>query len=438
MICSDKWLIGFVLLITCVSNTMAQKPDKYLEFSLEELAAVDVVKPLSPINVDSAYVVSGSTINLGYLLPIAGYPRFTKELINAANLAIGEINAQGGVLGKKLVLIPADIGATEEAVLKRANQLDEHFNTQLFIGPTSSDGLITLSDQLLSEKDVLVVAATATSPAISTLQDRGLIFRTCPSDAVQGKQAARFCYQQLKARKAAVLYQDNFYGRTLRNVFSEQFEEEGGEILNTINFNPMINLQNYDMTQKLDSLMSGRPDVIYVISLARTFSDISHQMADKALFTNRDKPVIVMSDGARGEDLAQQGNLSVLNGMFGFYLPFTGNRSFAGKFEKLYGQKPFSLASEYTYDIVYLLALAMLEAKSTDPVAVSKHLLTVSKEGIPITFSDFTKAEKLIGEGKDINYQGITGKLDFDDSGDVNERHFARWQLIDGKIRYIN
>ncbi|ELR69515.1 branched-chain amino acid ABC transporter [Fulvivirga imtechensis AK7] len=433
-----KWLMTITASISLTANAFAQQQERYLEFSLEELSAVDVVKPLLPLDVDSSAIISGNTVNLGYLLPMAGYPDFTKELINSAQLAIEEINKQGGVSGKKLFLVPADIGATEEFIVKRANRLIDNYNTHLFLGPTSSDGLINLSDQLLPKKDFMIVSPTATSPAVSALQDRGLIFRTCPSDAVQGKQAAAFCYSDLGSQKAAVLYHDNFYGRTLQETFAREFEEAGGMILNAVRINPHINIDDYDMGDKLDSLLMGKPDVIYVISLAKSFSAISHQMARKKVFSDGYRPVIVMSDGATGEDLAQMGNLEVLNGMYGFYLPFTGNEKFAAKYEQKYAQKPLSLAAEYTYDIVYLMALAVMNANSTDPLLVSLHLQMVATKGLPVTSENFSQAREFINSGKDVNYEGITGKLDFDRNGDVNERSFSRWQLVDGEIIYID
>ena len=433
-----KWLMIIASSCALVVNAYAQQQERYLEFSLEELSAVDVVKPLLPLEVDSSAIVSGNTVNLGYLLPMAGYPDFTKELINSAHLAIEEINKQGGVSGKKLFLVPADIGATEEFIVKRAKRLIENYNTHLFIGPTSSDGLINLSDQLLPKNDFMIISPTATSPAVSSLEDKGLIFRTCPSDAVQGKQAATFCYNDLGAQKAAVLYHDNFYGRTLQEAFSREFKATGGEILNAVKVNPHINIEDYDMGEKLDSLLMGKPDVIYVISLARNFSTISHQMAQKEVFSDDYRPAIVMSDGATGEDLAQMGNLEVLNGMYGFYLPFTGNENFADKYKQKYGQRPLSLAAEYTYDIVYLIALAVMNADTTEPLLVSQHLQKVAKKGVPVTNENFSQAQEFIISGKDVNYEGITGKLDFDNKGDVNERSFSRWQLVNGEIIYID
>ncbi|MTI23781.1 ABC transporter substrate-binding protein [Fulvivirga kasyanovii] len=382
-----RWMMCIAMICGCIMG-YGQTPDKYMEFSLEELAAVDVEKPLLPVEVDSAYVVSGKTVNIGYILPISGYPYFTKELINSANLAIQEINNKGGVLNKKLALIPADIGGTEDFILDRTKLLANKFNTQLFIGPTSSDGLISISEKILPKTDLMVVSPTATSPVITNLNDRGLIFRTCPSDAIQGEETAKFCYNELNAKTAAVLYQNNFYGSNLKDAFVKNFENEGGKVLNTVKFNPLINLEFYDMSNKLDSLFQGKADMVYVISLAKSFSIISDKIAKQDLITKDYHPIIVSSDGARGEDLAKQGNLSVLEGMYGLYLPFTGNKEFGKKYEKQYGTKPFSLAAEYTYDIIYMISLAILEGNSTDPEDVSTHLTSISKNGLPVTGED--------------------------------------------------
>lgn len=434
-----KWPgIVAVLIGVLTFHGQAQQPGKYLEFSLEELSAVDVVKPLMPVEVDSAYVVSGTTINLGFLLPIAGYPDYTTELINAARLAVDEINSSGGIRGKELALIPADIGGAEEFVIPRTTHLMENFHTNLFIGPTSSDAMINLAEQLLPQKNFSVVSITATSPAISTLDDQGNFFRTCPSDAIQGVQTAAFCRDQLKAKTAAVLYHDNFYGRNLRQVFSDEFTRLGGKIVGSVKVNPLINLEDYDMSDKLDSLLSGKPEVVYVISLAKNFSEISHQLAKKDLIQGKHKPVIVSSDGARGEDLVQTGNLSVLEGMYGYYLPFTGNKVFAEKYEKKYNKKPSALAAEYSYDIVYLMALAILKGNSAKPQEVATHLYSVSAGGTVVYPASFREAARLIDLGVDIDYKGISGDLDFDAYGDVNERKFALWQMVNGRVKYLD
>ncbi len=402
------------------------------ELSLDELLAIDVDKSSADIRFDPEVGLSGKTINLGMILPVSKFRDYSEELYYAARLAVTEINQAGGVLGKRLYLIPADDAADAGFAVEKAMILADSCEVRYVIGPTSSGRFTDVISKVALDRGVMVISPSATSDNITSLQDGGLGFRTSASDKLQGKVAADLAYSNLQKSTASVFYIDNDYGEGLGAEFSKNFERMGGKILARTSYSPLVDLDNYDVTEKLSEALKDRPEVLYMVSNDVDLQKISARMADMELFKDV-KPIIIGSDGARGPNLANNKG-KVLNGMYGTAVSTGDNQSFLEKFEKAYGWQPVNSEAGDAYDIVYLIALGLHQADSSDPREVSKLMVDLTSGGEKVNAEDWNKIKSLIRRGKDIDFQGTSGTLDFDENGDVKSRNFEIWRLGDSGI----
>ncbi|ELR73812.1 hypothetical protein C900_01422 [Fulvivirga imtechensis AK7] len=421
------------LATTCITLSLSAQDDGVQDLDIDELVAVDLNKSSLPIDVDSVKALSGSTINLGMLLPMSTLGGFSEEMIRAAQLAVDEINASGKIMDKELFLIPADEASEVAIAVDKAKQLIKHYNVSGIIGPTTSSSFIKIVNDVLPENPVLAISPTATSIEITELNDNDLAFRTAASDALQGKTAAIFSANNLGRKTAAIFYVDDVYGRGLAQEFKSNFINSGGKIVGEDRYSPLVNLEDYDVTPRLSKILESKPEVLYLISTLVGIINISHQIESAHLFESY-KPVIIGSDAVRSDQVMKNANIMALEGMYCTSFKSIQGTSFEQKFHTRYGVKPKSEETADAYDIVYLFALAMLEAQSTDAKILSRHLRSISSTGKKLTAKDIVEIRQLIEKGDDIDYEGLNSSLNFDLHGDVPDREYQIWQIVNGEF----
>ena len=159
-------------------------------------------------------------ITIGATLPPTGDAAvWGKNTQKGIELALAEINAAGGVLGRKLQVVYEDTQALAREGVSAYRKLVATRRLPVIIDDSVSS--VTLAMAPLAQKDNVVVLATAaTAPAI--MDARALIFRIWNSDAYEGEFATRYAYHDLKHRTASILLINNDYGKGLERVFESE------------------------------------------------------------------------------------------------------------------------------------------------------------------------------------------------------------------------
>lgn len=424
-------------LLTCILLSVTfisfgQDPD-LTDLSLEELLAVDLSSESLPIKVDANLALNGKTINIGLILPITKFKDFSEAIYNGARMAVSEINQSGGLLGKNLFLIPADDASATEFAIEKSKELIGKYKVKYIIGPTSSSRFIEVVDNVLVSADALIVSTSATAIELTTIKDRGLAFRTAASDALQGQAAASFAANNLQKKTAAIFYLDNVYGRGLTEEFRKSFEALGGKIISQEKYSPMVNLQSFDVTERLQMLMKTKPDILYIISNEVDMVNISKKLNNPDLY-KAGKPLFMGTDALKGKTLIESGDLSQLDGMYGTAKSALSDWAFIENYKNRYGKVPTYTEAADAYDIVYLMAISMLAANTDNVDEVAKQFSAISRGGKIVTAKDLQDIRKMLNDKLDINYTGISGEIDFDDNGDVTSADYEIWQIKDGKF----
>lgn len=430
-----KGSVWVALFVACFSPIALQAQEKGVDdLDLDELAAVDLEKSCLPTVVDTAVVFAENTINIGCILPFSKFPEVAKEFDNAAQLAVREVNEAGILSGRQLHVISTDDAGEEDFTLLKAQELLGKYHVKGFIGPTGSSRFIALYEKLLQKHPAVCISPSATSLEISELDDKGLGFRTAASDALQGKTAAIYAAKNLKKKTAAIFYIDNVHGQGLAKVFETNFKALGGQITGTAHYSPLVNLDSYNVTDKLAGILSSRPDVLYFATNNENLINISRQIAEKELF-NDYKPILIASEATRGNIVLEKAALDVLEGMYGTSVTKNHNTEFAKKYEREYGGIPSLVETADVYDIVFLFALALAKSEANDPEHLAKTLITISSGGEKVTANDLALIRQYLSEGTDMDYEGVNSSLNFDINGEIPDRHYQIWQLIDGRFK---
>ena len=365
----------------------------------------------------------GDQINIGLLMPFTGDAQeLGSSIRKACELAVWEINQQGGISGKKLKLRIADTqGDPVVAVAATRNLLP--YKPIALIGDIFSGNTIEVANQIAIPNNLPIISPQSTSPVITTIEtDTDLVFRTIASDAITGKFVGKYLYEVLQKQTVGVIYANDAYGAGLAAAFATSYQEAGGDIINYLPYPPLtlIELETYDFRPLTDSLFSGAPEAIYIISRPSAGAKIT--IAAEKNTSLQYHPLFIAADAMNNTEFLQNASPQITQGMYSFVSAVNAEsvnyQRYVTAFMNKYHELP-ALFSENAYDAVYLLAYTMLMAQSEDPVTLANHIREVSSAGEKVSVNEFSKASNLLQDGVDIDYEGASGDLEMDEYGDI-------------------
>lgn len=352
---------------------------------------------------------------IGILFDITGpIASFIPPMMDSVTLAIDEINAGGGLLGGKAVAAVGDTTGTTQGAVDAATKLVNIENVPVIAGALMSGTTLAAANAVTIPSGVPQISPTATSPDFTTLNDNDFVFRIVPSDAYQGVVLARLVLDQ-GIKTVALTYANNDYATPLATGFAAAYKSGGGNI--TAEVKHEEKQQSY--MSELGTLAKGKPEALVLIAYAGdSGTTIVKEALENGLFTR-----FIGTDGLRDNKLIEQIGAENLADSF-FTSPSAPESAAGAAFDALYTAK-FQTTKDkifigQTYDSVMLAALAVEKAGSTDRTKVRDALREVaSAPGEKILPGEWAKAKELIAAGKDIDYSGATGEMEFDANGDI-------------------
>jgi len=370
-------------------------------------------------------------LRIGLLLPFSGdLALFGPPLQNAANLAAKHVNEHGGVLGGDVQIVVGDSATSPEVGVQEALRLITQEGVSVIVGELASGVSLAVAENATVPNGVLQVSPASTSPALTSVVDNDLLFRTCLSDAAQGKVLGDLAWE-LGYQAASTLYLNNPYGQGLSDMFAARFTELGGQVLAAV---PHEQDQASYLPQ-LEQATASDPDVLAAISYpqdAITYLNeaIGNDLIDEFLFV----------DGTKSQGIIDAVGADHLNGMYGVApaaAESAAGDAFDAAYEAEYGAPPPLPYAKETYDAVVLAAFAAEAVGSTDSGEIRNALRRLANPpGEPAGLADggIGHALDLIRATQDIDYRGASGMVDFDGKGDVTSGAIEIWRIEEGQI----
>lgn len=374
-----------------------------------------------PNAVPEAETTSDSPLVLGSLLPTTGALAFLgPPEIAGVNLAVKEINEAGGVLGQEVEVIHRDSGDTTTDIATQSVTDLLSQDVSAIIGAASS-GVSQTVIQQITGAGVIQMSPANTSPDFTTADDDGLYWRTAPSDVLQGRVLGNYI-MSCGAQTVGMIVLNDAYGTGLQASIKEAVEGAGGQVIEE----QMFNEGDSQFSSQVDALVAADPDAYVVISFDQANSIIP-------LMTGQgvDPTTMFFVDGNTA-DYSEDLEPGTLTGAQG-----TQPGSFAGEeFKEALAEVDDSLnvwnyAGE-SYDAVNLIALAADAAGSIEGADIAAQLEAVSKDGEKCY--DFAGCVTLQREGVDIDYDGISGPITFDEVGDPTEAFIGIYEFDENNV----
>jgi len=344
-----------------------------------------------------------------------GIESLTPPIFAGAQLAVKQVNEQGGILGGQTLEMPSGDTTCSDAsaASNAADRMVNSENVTAIVGALCTGATIAAANNAAIPGGVLMVSPASTAPAVSELDDNDLVFRTVPSDAFQGEILAKLLLDK-GIDYVAVTFVNNDYGRGLSDAFSAAFTAGGGEVAENLAHED----NRADYRSELGSLSASGADTLVVLAYADTSGQtVLRQAYESGMFTQ-----YVGADGMVGDSLVEAIGADVLDGMIATRpgspeLPGTEIFNNAATEADI---DPSAVFAAQAYDAAFLIALAIEQNGSADREGLSEALRNVSSApGEVILPGEWEKAVELIAAGTDINYEGASGSHEFDDNGDV-------------------
>ncbi|MCX5493385.1 ABC transporter substrate-binding protein [Kaistia dalseonensis] len=369
-------------------------------------------------------------LKYGVLVSLTGESAPAGQAWNAATkLGIDQIKASIDRLGLEGITLELtdsqDSQGSPAAGVEGAQKLVQIDNVDVIVGDFYSSITSAVATAVTMPNGKLIFTG-GTSPALSKLNTStpAMLWQPVPADDLQGKVLAQIIAKEFGANaKINVAARNDAYGTALAEVFTTAWKAGGGTVPKEVLYNP----EQPTLDTEAQQLVDGAPDGWLFIDFCPTFEKLALPLGR----TGKWDPA--KSFGADSlAQCARQGGKSY-PGFRATQASAAGGTSF-GAFQKLFAEKvdkgiPFESTMAQPFDSTFVVFLAALEAKSSDPTEIANHVQNVTNDpGTPYTYEQIDDAIKAVLKGEKIHYMGASGPLNFGPDGRVNASLFDVWQ----------
>ncbi|HEU5074914.1 MAG TPA: ABC transporter substrate-binding protein [Polyangiaceae bacterium] len=323
---------------------------------------------------------------------------------NGIEMALDEVNARGGVKGKKVAVRVYDDQSKPEEAANAVTRLIAQDGAKLILGEVASTNSLAMAPKAQAAK-VPMITPSSTNPKVTQVGD--FIFRVCFIDPFQGLVMAKFAREHLKAQKAAVLRDNKSdYSLGLAQAFTESFKKFGGQIVVSEDYAQ----GDTDFRAQLTAIKSAAPDVVFVPGYYTDAGLIARQARQLGL-----KATLLGGDGWESEKLFELGGTAIEGSYYSNHYspenPAPKTQKFLADYKQRFGAVPDSLAA-LGYDAAMVGLAAMQAAKDTSGTAL----------------------RDAIARTKD--FEGVAGKITLDENRNAI-KPAAVLKVTGGKAQYM-
>lgn len=344
-------------------------------------------------------------IKIGHFASLTGdTATFGQSADRGARMAIDEINAAGGVLGRPIEIVSEDDRSVTEEARTAAQKLIQRDGVVALLGEVASSRSLAAAPEA-QRAGVPMISPASTNPKVTEVGD--YVFRTCFIDPFQGSVMARFAFEDLGARRVAILSdfkQD--YSVGLAEFFRKQFQELGGEIVADERYTS----GDIEFRAQLTTIRAANPEAVFVPGYYTELGLIAKQARELGL----DVPLLG-GDGWDSAKTIEIGGDAVEGYYFSNHYAADSDdpkvQAFVKRFEERHGSRPDAMAA-LSYDAAGILADALRRAGTTDGPAL--------RDAIAAT--------------KD--YEGVTGRITID-AGRNARKDAVVLQIDGGRFRFF-
>jgi branched-chain amino acid transport system substrate-binding protein len=360
---------------------------------------------------------------IGDLVPKSGaLAPFGGPGAKAADLAVDE--ARKALKSDKVKGVSVDVRhedtKTDPAAAQAAAGKLVDGGATCLAGPWDSASTIPVAQTVTSGRQIPLISPASTSSQITTLEDDGYVFRTAPSNNLQGEALADVVAEEIGgySKPIVVAGRNDAYGQGLAQSFRRAWEAKGGRLTTApILYDP----KQPDFRDTADRIVAGDPAAFVVVDFPETYAKLGRELLATGKFNGKK---LFVTDGLAGQGLTSTIPARALRGARGTRPGTQEKGDDARAFDRLYAKSKLKPKERQTFDAqnfdaTMLCFLGAVAAGSNQGSAIQAKIRDVSgPPGRPVSWQDLPEAVKLLRQGQDIDYQGASGPIDLDGEGD--------------------
>jgi branched-chain amino acid transport system substrate-binding protein len=329
----------------------------------------------------------GGVIKIGMVADLTGKSALTGEFKKrGAEIAIEEINANGGIDGKKMEIVIEDDHGTNDGTVSAFQKIISNPEVIAVLGPITSTNAKSIND--ITKKTGIPVMIGGTNVDLTTGLKNQWFFRMRPHDGFSAKTIVDFTTDKLGHKKVAIIYDTDAFGTAGKDMVITEYKNKGitpttveGITAGTKDFTPTLENIRKSGADAINTMMTGSADVAQLVIQMR-------QLGIQA-------DLVGSSSAAQTTTVKLAGDK--LNGIYGandFALDQSEEaKQFVDKFQKKYNELP-DLYTGWVYDSLHLLAKVIKDKGTTDPNKLREGILGIK------------------------GFKGVEGEYNFDANGD--------------------
>ncbi len=321
---------------------------------------------LLPAACSSSQQASEDVIKVGFIGALSGDQAvWGQSDLNGQLLTVEQINAEGGILGKQVKIISYDDKGDQLEAVNVAKRLINEDKVVAITGTNSSGRNIAIAP-VVEAGEVPIISTFATNPRVTVPEEGKLMkytFRVCFIDSYSGEVMAKFAWDDLKARKAAILYEiSSDYSVGVRDYFSQAWKALGGEIV----ADEAFKTGDVDFRPQLTRIKEANPDVLIMPFLYKEVALSAKQARDLGITATMlggdgwpSSALLEMAgDAVEGSYFVNHGDINAPN-----------VQGFREAYKKKYN-KDIEINSIMGHDAIIMLKAAIEKAGKAEPHAI--------------------------------------------------------------------
>lgn len=383
---------------------------------------------------DTSGTLDGLTV--GALIPQTGdLSIFAPAGEKAAKLAVEQANAALKSAGSsaEVTLTVGDTETKPQATVQAANKLASD-GASCFAGAWASADTIPAGQSVAAKQQIPLISPASTSPEITDLPDDGYVFRTAPSDALQGQVLADAVGETFGTDATiSVAARNDAYGEGIATQFSEAYTANGGSVNGPVLYDPEAS--SYD--SEAAEIVANKPDGYVIIDFEDPYGKVGAALVRTGEF---DATKLYTADGLAFDKIPDTIPSDALDGANGTRPATPEGSDVASAFNTLYADSSLSPKERNTFDAqnfdaVSLCVLAAVAAGSSDGADIQAQIQDVaSAPGDKYDYTNMADAITALQNGDDIDFDGVSGPLDLDDNGDPTVATYEVFNYDGGKL----
>lgn len=370
-------------------------------------------------------LAQGAPIKIGTLTPLtgAGGP-YGPVMVKAVKAVVDEVNAAGGVLGRKVELISEDDQTNPEAGVRAARKLIDVDKVSAILGTWASSVTTAVAPLCWESKTFLATVSGADS--ITQLPHQGYLIRTQPNTTLQGRKFGEFCVAE-KAKRVFFLSPQTPFAKSQFDNITEAVKKAGGETGSLI----------YDdkkpaYRSEIDEVLRFKPDAI-IFGGYTPDTTVMLKDAYRAGYTG----LKVAFGYAVNQKLVESVPAEVVDKTFTIApSPAEGSKAYA-RLVKMIGVASPDPYTTQVYDQINLILMAIAIAGDSSGTAIKDAVRKVSQAQGGAKIDNAIDGLKAIAAKQPVDYDGASGPCDFTETGDIADCQFRYEQVQGGKLTLV-